>query len=101
MSVGGGGNALRATVTVINKKGLHARAAALFVKVAGSFDAEVAVTANGHTVPGTSIMGLLMLGAARGTEIRIVAAGPEAERALEALVRLVANRFEEEDFPGY
>lgn len=99
-SPGGGANA-RVTVTIANKKGLHARPAALFAKVAEGFDAEVTVSTGGHSVSARSIMGLLTLGAARGTPIVIDGRGPQAEAAVAALARLVENRFEEEDFPGY
>lgn len=92
---------LRAVVTIVNQKGLHARAAAMFAKTAEAYDADITVSAHGHTVPGGSIMGLLMLGAARGAEIEISTTGPAAADALAALTRLVGNGFEEEDFPGY
>lgn len=92
---------LRAVSTIVNQKGLHARAAAMFAKTAEAHDAEITVSAHGQTVSGESIMGLLMLGAARGAEIEISASGPAAADALAALTRLVDNGFEEEDFPGY
>ncbi len=84
------------TVLVGNVRGLHARAAAGFVKLAESFDAEVEVAKDGATVPGTSIMGLMMLAAAKGTEIEIRARGRQAADALEALAALVADKFGEE-----
>lgn len=83
-------------VTIVNKRGLHARASARFVQVAGGFDAEITVEKDGVAVGGTSIMGLMMLAASPGCLIRISAAGPEAERAVTALEELVANRFGEE-----
>jgi phosphocarrier protein HPr len=86
-----------AEVTIINKRGLHARASAAFVKTAEQFDAEVSVTKDGHTVNGGSIMGLLMLGASPGSSILIETEGPEAEEALEALTTLVESRFNEEE----
>ncbi|MDX2223166.1 MAG: HPr family phosphocarrier protein [Rhodospirillaceae bacterium] len=86
----------RATVEILNSKGLHARAAAKFCKTAHQFDAEVAVARNGTTVSGGSIMGLMMLAASQGTTIEISAAGPDAEAAMAALCALVANRFDEE-----
>lgn len=91
---------VRVTVEIVNKKGLHARAAALFTKVAGGYDAGVSVTANGHTVTADSIMELLTLGAACGTRIEISVTGRDAAAAAAALVRLVKNCFEEDDFPG-
>ena len=81
--------ALRRTVMIINQRGLHARAAAKFVKLAGEFDAEVAVERNGTAVSGMSIMGLMMLGAAMGDEITISAEGDGAEAAVTSLSELV------------
>ena len=86
-----------AEVTIPNKKGLHARASAQFVRCAAGFTAKVRVTREGHTVGGTSIMGLMMLAAAQGHTILIEAEGPDAPAALKALVALVENRFGEED----
>ena len=87
----------RADVTIRNKKGLHARASAKFVRCAEGFVAEVRVTRDGQTVGGTSIMGLLTLAASQGTTITIVTEGPEAREALTALVALVRNGFGEEN----
>jgi len=84
-------------VEIINKKGLHARASAKFVQTAEQFDAAIIVTRGHETVGGTSIMGLMMLGAATGTSITIAATGKEAAPAVEALSALVANRFGEEE----
>jgi phosphocarrier protein len=86
-----------AEVVIPNKKGLHARASAHFVRCAAGFTAKVRVTREGHTVGGTSIMGLMMLAAAQGHTILIEAEGPEAQAALKALVALVENGFGEED----
>ncbi len=86
-----------AEVVIPNKKGLHARASAHFVRCAAGFPAKVRVTREGHTVGGTSIMGLMMLAAAQGHTILIEAEGPEARAALKALVALVENGFGEED----
>ena len=85
------------TVEIINERGLHARASAKFVKLAGGFDAEVTVTRDGQTVDARSIMGLMMLAAGPGCCIEIEAEGAEAEAALDALVELVANRFDEDE----
>ena len=85
-----------AKVMIRNRKGLHARASAKFVKCAETFDAEVTVTRDGQSVGGTSIMGLMMLAAGPGTEIHLMATGPEAPEAVEALVALVANGFGED-----
>ena len=85
-----------ALVTICNRKGLHARASAKFVKCAESFNATVTVTRDGQTVGGTSIMGLMMLAAGRGATLHITAEGPEGPEALEALVALVEAGFSEE-----
>ncbi|MDF1776469.1 MAG: HPr family phosphocarrier protein [Rhizobiaceae bacterium] len=81
---------------IINKRGLHARASAKFVKLAASFDAEIKVTKDGSSVGGTSIMGLMMLAASPGCCIMVSASGPDAEKALDALDQLVTDRFGEE-----
>lgn len=81
---------------IINMRGLHARASAKFVKCAEQFDAEVTVSRDGQSVPGTSIMGLMMLGAAQGTSIHVAAKGRQAGEAMVALETLVAARFGEE-----
>jgi len=81
---------------IVNERGLHARASAKFVKCAEAFDADIAVSRDGQTVPGTSIMGLMMLAASNGTSITVTATGPQAEVALKALAALVASKFDEE-----
>ena len=85
-----------ASVDIVNERGLHARASARFVKLASAFDAEVRVTKDDQTVDAQSIMGLMMLAAGPGSTIEISAEGRQAEEALQALTRLVSNRFEEE-----
>ena len=82
---------------ICNRKGLHARASAKFVKCAEGFDATIRVTREGHSVGGTSIMGLMMLAAGPGAVIHLEAEGPEAPEALEALVALVEGGFGEEN----
>ncbi len=82
---------------IVNRKGLHARATAKFVQCCDKFDAEITVSKDGETVNGSSIMGILTLGAAKGTTITVSASGPEAEAALQALAELVANRFGEDE----
>ena len=77
-----------AVVIVRNLKGLHARASAKFVKCAETYDATITVTRDGHSVGGTSIMGLMMLAAGPGAELHIAAQGPQGPEALQALVRL-------------
>ena len=87
----------RARVEIINKRGLHARASAKFVKTANGFDAEIRVSKDGAEVDARSIMGLMMLAAGPGCCIDITAEGPQAEAALAALVALVAARFDEDE----
>lgn len=79
-----------------NKKGLHARAAAAFVKTIAPFDCEIEVERIGQTVSGTSIMGLMMLAAAKGTTIKVSASGAQAQEAMDALCALLENKFGEE-----
>jgi phosphocarrier protein len=85
-----------AVVTIVNRKGLHARASAKFVKCAETYDAVITVTRDGQTVGGTSIMGLMMLAAGPGSALHLTAEGPEGPEALEALVALVEQGFGEE-----
>ncbi len=86
-----------ALVTIRNRRGLHARASAKFVKCAEGFDAAIRVTRDGQTVGGTSIMGLMMLAAGPGAVLHIEAEGIEGPEALEALVALVEAGFHEEN----
>jgi phosphocarrier protein HPr len=85
------------SVEIVNKRGLHARASAKFVKLAATFDAEVKVSKDGQTVDARSIMGLMMLAASPGCCIDIEAEGEQATEAVEALVELVAARFDEDE----
>jgi phosphocarrier protein HPr len=87
---------LSCTAAILNQRGLHARAAAKFVKTAGAYEADIAVSRQGQTVSGNSIMGLMMLAASPGSEIKICCSGKDAQAALNALVELLANKFEEE-----
>ena len=84
-------------ITIINKLGLHARAAAKFVNLASGFNSEINLCRNGHTVNGKSIMGVMMLAAAKGTTLELCAEGSDAEDALQKLETLVAQRFDEEE----
>lgn len=84
-------------VTITNRRGLHARAAARFVKLAGQYEAEITVVRNGTSVSGSSIMGLMMLAAAPGADLELQARGPAATAALDALESLIANKFDEDD----
>jgi len=83
-------------ILISNRRGLHARASAKFVTLASSFDAQVTVSHDGHSVPGTSIMGLMMLAAGPGDIISIAATGPQAEAALDRLQGLVMDKFGED-----
>lgn len=84
-------------VTVCNRRGLHARAAAQLVKRMGEFDATVTVAHRGVKVPATSIMGLMMLAAAQGSQLVLHGHGPQAEQALDALCDLISRKFDEKD----
>ena len=92
---GGQGQASR-QVAITNQRGLHARASAKFVNLASQIDAKIEVEKDGHRVCGTSIMGLMMLGAAMGDSVVIHVEGDEADTALAQLVALVEDRFGEE-----
>ncbi|GHA22246.1 HPr kinase [Devosia pacifica] len=91
------GRALAQQVTIVNRKGLHARASARFVRMAECYDATISVVKDGQTVAGNSIMGLMMLGAGTGSVILVQSSGKQAREALEALVELVENGFDEDD----
>ncbi|MBD3785843.1 MAG: HPr family phosphocarrier protein [Sphingomonadales bacterium] len=82
---------------IVNEKGLHARASARFVEVVERHDARAEVEKDGMRVSGDSIMGLLMLAASRGTSIEVTTSGPEAEALAQALEKLVADRFGEDN----
>jgi phosphocarrier protein len=84
-------------VTIVNLRGLHARASARFVKCAAGFDAAIHVIKDGQSVEGTSIMGLMTLSAAPGSTIELAAEGPDAEAAMDALAKLIEGGFGEED----
>jgi phosphocarrier protein HPr len=89
-------------VTIVNQKGLHARAASKFVKCAGQFECVIDVSRSDTKsadmkVSASSIMGLMMLAASKGTTLRICAYGKDAEKALNAIVQLISDRFEEDE----
>lgn len=90
---------LERSATICNRRGLHARATAKFVKALDAFDADIRVRKAGSSeeVSGRSIMGLMMLGAGIGTHIELLGDGPQAEAALDRLVALIEARFDEED----
>ncbi|PZU61142.1 MAG: HPr family phosphocarrier protein [Sphingobium sp.] len=87
---------IRREVLITNRRGLHARASAKFVTLASALPAQITVAKDGSEVTGTSIMGLMMLGAAMGDSIVISASGSEAEDSLVRLVALVEDKFGEE-----
>ena len=87
---------ISSSLTISNKRGLHARASAKFVKLAESFDADIRVSREGETVPANSIMGLMMLGASIGMQIEVSATGPQAAEAVQAIGALVDAKFDEE-----
>ena len=91
------GRALAQQLTIVNRKGLHARASARFVRTAECFDASLHVIKDGQSVNGNSIMGLMMLGAGPGSTILVQATGKQAREALEAIVELVNNGFDEDN----
>ncbi|MDD3287895.1 MAG: HPr family phosphocarrier protein [Alphaproteobacteria bacterium] len=83
-------------VVISNQRGLHARAAAKFVRIVESFNAEVTVTKDGVSVSGRSIMGIMMLAATRGTQLKLSAVGDEALDVIGALSDLVKRKFDED-----
>ena len=84
------------TATIVNQRGLHARAAAKFAALAGEFDADISVSKGGQTVSAGSIMGLMMLTAGIGSKIQLSADGSDATAALDAICKLISDRFQEE-----
>ena len=88
---------LQQITTIVNKLGLHARAAAKFVTQASLFESEINVKRNGQTVNGKSIMGVMMLAAAKSTEIELIIDGPDEEQAMQSLLELIENRFGEDE----
>lgn len=88
--------ALSRELLIINKRGLHARASAKFVQTVEAYDATITVSKDGTTVGGNSIMGLMMLAASPGCSVLVTASGKQATEALEALDKLVADKFSEE-----
>jgi phosphocarrier protein len=86
---------LQREVEIVNKLGLHARASARLTQVAGQFKSGVWLTRNGRRVNAKSIMGVMMLAAAKGARIVVETEGPDEQAAMEAVTRLIAERFEE------
>lgn len=89
-------NSSTCNLQIANVRGLHARASAKFVKCAEMFEAEITVSCKGQNVPGTSILGLMLLGASPGTEITVTASGDDHNEALKALGDLVRDKFGED-----
>jgi phosphocarrier protein HPr len=83
-------------ITIINRLGLHARPAAMFVRIASRFRSEVWVSKEGEEINGKSIMGLMMLAAGQGSKLLIKCEGPDAEKAMEELEELIQKKFNEE-----
>lgn len=84
-------------ITIINKLGLHARAAAKLVTLASSFSSDIKLARNGQEVNGKSIMGVMMLAASKGSDIRIIADGDDEHEAIEKMTELIENRFGEDE----
>jgi phosphocarrier protein HPr len=82
-------------VTIVNRLGIHARAAAKFVSLASKFHSEIELEKGGRRVNGKSIMGVMMLAASRGSTVRVLADGDDAEAAVDALTGLIESRFGE------
>ncbi len=88
---------LSETVTIINKLGLHARAAALFASTAGRYSSQIKVGLNGKMVDAKSVMSLMLLAANQGTEITLEVEGRDQQEAMQAIVALIDDRFNEEE----
>ena len=87
---------LSRVATILNQRGLHARAAAKFVKLASQYEADIEVRRGDLTANGRSIMGLMMLSAGVGNDVEVSAAGPQAEAALAAVLDLIGRKFDED-----
>jgi phosphocarrier protein len=90
------GTQVRVKAAIVNQRGLHARASAKFVETASKFRSEITVVKDDNSVSGRSIMGLMMLAAAKGTIVELIASGPDAREAIAALTSLIAARFHED-----
>lgn len=86
---------LQQNTTIVNKLGLHARAAAKFVTQASLFESEINLKRNGQNVNGKSIMGVMMLAAAKGSDVELIIDGSDETQAMQSLLELIANRFGE------
>ena len=83
-------------ITIVNRLGMHARPAAMFVRIASRYRCEIWVEKDGEQINGKSIMGLMMLAAGQGSKLRIRCEGPEAQTAMAELEQLIASRFNED-----
>jgi phosphocarrier protein HPr len=88
---------IKQKVTIINKLGLHARAAAKLVHLASRYESETKLIRNNKVVNGKSIMGVMMLAASKGAELDVVVDGPDEQQAMDALIELINNRFGEKE----
>jgi phosphocarrier protein HPr len=88
---------LRKNIEIINKLGMHARAAAKFVTLAQTFIADIRIPRNGREVNGKSIMGVMMLAAAKGSTIELIINGEDEDKAMHYLTELIGNRFDESE----
>ncbi len=95
-SAAGAGQKIEKEITVINRLGLHARPAAMFVRIASRYDSEVWVEKEGEQINGKSIMGLMMLAAGQGSKLIIRCEGSDADKVMEELEELIQNKFDEE-----
>ena len=93
---GGPAHKLEKEITIINRLGLHARPAAMFVRIASRYRSEVWVAKEGERINGKSIMGLMMLAAGQGSTLTIQCEGPDADKVMEELEELIQNKFSEE-----
>lgn len=88
---------LHRQIEIINKLGMHARAAAKFVTLAQTYSADIQIARNGQQVNGKSIMGVMMLAAAKGSTIELTTDGEDEDQAMQSLVQLINNRFDEDE----
>jgi phosphocarrier protein len=92
----GSHNIVKKEMTIVNELGLHARPAAMFVKLANEFISDITVEKDSETVNGKSIMGIMMLAAGKGSKIKVTAEGPDAQEAINAIDNLILSKFGEE-----
>ena len=90
-------NQLTRSLTIINKLGLHARAATKLVQLANQFDAEIILTQGEHSAPANSVLALMMLESGQGKSVDVLCSGPDAQAAMEAITELIENKFDESE----